>query len=372
MNNNMLEEELNSIQLEYNKVLKNAVNNIYVKDSEAVIDEILVFWERNKKILQNILHFLFPPYSAYVFTSATILDIDDGEHFPFVSLGKYHLWDDPIYKYVTMVRSNNINLDFEKKMKNQIIATLKDNMKIIKQAFGIIYILPFRLLNETNQFVYEAADQAFFSMFKENINKETYKNLSTIEEVKNVLSDGIAESIIFSEKEESDLSLINRFEAYRASAILPISKDATDAEVFYLTIFGYLAQAFDTLLLSVEYKLIPYIRFEVAFKYIFKISSNFGENEEVSSMLLKCAIAHVFYRNFDESKVHDVAFKSYYEAIKKYDLENKIFEELKKENLNFTNMKLKKLVEIIDNNFEKFVAGFFDEEKSTTDTFVVD
>ncbi|MGG4501643.1 hypothetical protein [Paenibacillus polymyxa] len=365
MVNNMLEKELNTIQLEYNKVLKNAVNNIYVKDSEAVIDEILVFWERNKKILQCILRFLFPPYSAYIFTSATILDVDDDEHFPFVSLGKYHLWDDPIYKYVTMVRSSNINLAFEKEMKNQIIATLKDNIKVTEEAAGIIYILPFRLLNETNPLVYEAADQAFLSMFKENMNKEIYKKLTTIEDIKNALLGGIAESIVFSEKEVNDSDFITRFKVYKASAVLPLSKDATDADVFYLTVFGYLAQAFDTLLLSAEYKLIPYVRFEVAFKYIFKISSNFGENEEVLNMLLKCAIAHVFYRNFNKSKVRDVVFKNYYEAVKRYDLENEILKELKKENLTLSNIKFNKMVEIVDSNFEKFIIEFFDGEKIT-------
>lgn len=362
VSNNMLETELYNIQFEYKKILKNALENIYQKDSEAVIDEIGVFWERNRKIIQCILRYLFPPYSAYVFTSATILDLDDYEHFPFITLGKFHLWDDPIYKYVTMLRNVDVNMDFDQMMKRQIISTIEDNIKIIDQASGIIHILPIRLFTEANQLIYKAANQAFFSMFKEDINQDTYNsNFKTIGDIKNGLSPGVDKSIIFSEGEDNTVSLENRFRNYKDSADLPLPKDATDADIFWFAIFSYLAQAFDTILLGVEHKLVPYIRFEVAFKYVLIISPNFRENNELLDMLFKCAIAHVLHHDFDKSKIYGIDFRDYYEAIRKYDIEHKIFTDLKQRNLTFSKISLKEVMTITNNNFEKFFTQYHEK-----------
>lgn len=362
MSNNMLEDELYRIQIEYKSILENALKNIHQKDSSAIIDEIGVFWERNKKIVQCILRYLFPAYDGYVFTSATILDLDDSEHYPFVSLGKFHFWDDPIYRYVTLIRNTEINKDFEQKMRDQIISTIRDNIKIVDQALGIIYILPIRLITEANQLAHKAATQAFFSMFKDELDIMTYKgNFKTIIDVKKGLSAGIEKNIILLDGEDATLDLETRFGNYKASTVLPLSSDATDAEIFWFSVYSYLLQAFDTILISLEHKLIPYIRYEVAFKYIVKISGNFGDNEELSDMVLKCIVAHLLHHNFDKQNIDGIDFREYYKAVQSYDIENKIFCDLKQKNLNLTNMSLGDLTTTIDNALESFFTWFNEE-----------
>jgi hypothetical protein len=175
MSNNMLIDELHRIQVEYRSVLENALINIYKKESSAIIDEIGVFWENNKKIVQCLLRYLFPPYEGYVFTSATILDLEDCEHYPFISLGKFHFWDDPIYRYVTMLQNTEINKDFDQKMRKQIISTIEDNIKIVDQASGIIYILPIRLVTGASQLAHKAANQAFLACLKMNLISQLIK-----------------------------------------------------------------------------------------------------------------------------------------------------------------------------------------------------
>ncbi|WP_194542591.1 hypothetical protein [Paenibacillus sp. JZ16] len=363
MNNNLLIDELNNIQVEYRTILINALKNISDNDADAVVDEIGVFWERNKKIVQCILRYLYQPYSAYVFTAATILDLGDYQHFPFVSLGKYHFWDDPIYKYITMLRKTDVNRDFNYKMKEQIESTIMDNIKIIDQAEGIIYILPIRLLTEDNSMIYKAADQAFFSMFKDSIDIELYKNkFETISDIKNGLLPGVDKSIFFLEDEDSGLDLETRFTDYKESTVLPLPSDATDAEVFWFVVYSYLAQAFDTILLSAEHRLVPYVRYKVTFKYILQISGNFVDHEEISNMLFKCVISHIVHYKFDKQKVYKIDIRDYYEAIRIYNFENLVFSELEqKGNGNpFSNLSVSEVNTIINRNFDSFFRWFHD------------
>ncbi|TJY39569.1 hypothetical protein E5161_18515 [Cohnella pontilimi] len=361
MSNNMLIDELHRIQIEYRSVLETALTNIYKKESSAIIDEIGVFWERNKKVVQCILRYLFPPFEGYVFTSATILDLDDSEHYPFISLGKFHFWDDPLYKYVTMLQNTEINKEFDQKMRIQIISTIGDNIKIVNQAFGIIYILPIRLITEANQLAHEAATKAFFSLFKDELDFTTYKNnFKTIIDVKKGLSVG-EKHIILLDGEDATLDLETRFRKYKETTVLPLSSDASDAEIFWFGVYSYLLQAFDTILVSLEHKLIPYIRYEVAFKYIVKISGNFGDNEELSDMLLKCIVAHLLHHNFDKQIIDDIDFREYYKAVQSYGIEKKIFGDIKQKNLGLSSMSLRDLTTIIDNTFESFFTRFHEE-----------
>ncbi|WP_378955751.1 hypothetical protein [Pelosinus sp. sgz500959] len=355
MGNDLLKDELKELQLAYKEILISASENIFKDGSAAVIDEINVFWHRNKKLVHCILKNLCDSYQAYVFTGATILDMADFEHYPFVTLGKYHFWDDPIYKYAALIGKTK-NASFDKKIREQIIATINDNIKILNEAADIIYILPIRLLSEVDaQMVHDAGIKAFLSLFKEKIDFEHYqKYFNTIEDIKNGLCPGVDKSLIFSSDDDNTLDLETRFNNYKKTNALPLPPTASDAEVFWFSIYANMRQAFDTILMCAEYQLIPYIRFDVAYTYILSLSVNFGDNKEIKDMIFKCAIAHVIYRTFDKEKVKNLDFREYYHSIQKYDLEHNLFLDLEDENITFSNPSIVKIVNIIEKNFESF------------------
>lgn len=354
MKSNLLKDELQKLQIEYRIVLESALENINQKDSKAVIDEINVFWFRNKKLVQCILNYLHEPYTAYVFTAATILDLDDYEHYPFVSLGKYHFWDDPIYRY-SEIATKIDNTSFGEQMLQQVILTIKDNINILDNARDIIYILPIRLLsNIDSDLIHRAAQQAFLSLFKNDLDFSFYrKNFKTISDIKKELASGIENSIIFSEDDNNSLDFETKFRIYKESTVLPLPANSTDAEIFWFGMYSYLAQAFDTILMCTEYQLIPYIRYEVAFKYILKLSGNFGKSQELKDMVFKCAIAHTLHHNFDKRKIHNIDFRKYYQEIQKYNFENQVFSDLQIEKISIDNPSLDKMVSIINKNLEK-------------------
>ncbi|WAT81443.1 hypothetical protein [Bacillus safensis] len=357
MRSDLLKDELQKLQIDYRIVLENALEKIYIKDSKAVVDEINIFWFKNKKLVECILNYLHEPYTAYVFTAATILDIENYEHYPFVSLGQYHFWDDPIYKY-SEIESNTDNISFGEQMRQQVISTIKDNIQILDNARNIIYILPIRLFtNYDANVIHRAAQQAFLSLFKNNLDFDTYRNnFKTISDIKKGLITGIESIIIFSEDDDLSLDFETRFKNYRATTIFPLSINSSDAEIFWFGVYGYLAQAFDIILMCLEYKLNPYIRFRVALQYIVNLSGNFGENQELKNLVFKCIIAHTLHYTFDKKRIYDGNLKKYYQEIQNYNFENQVFSDLQIEKISIDNPSLDKMISIINKNLEKVLT----------------
>ena len=344
----LLKEELKGLQIRYRDVLLSAKDNIFRTESIAVIDEINVFWRKNKKLVEFALRNFVRPYDAYTFTAATILDVEDFEHYPFVSLGKFHIWDDPIYKYANIVGKTS-NLNFNEKMKEQVIATITDNLKILEIAEEIIYILPIRYLSDTSQLVFKAAMQAFLSLFDRECSFDEYKKtFQSIEDVKSSLRSGIEQSIIFTEDEDTSVAFETRFAKYKDSTILPLSKDACDAEIFWFAIISYLSQAFDIILMCTEYQLNPYIRFDIAFKYMLILSSNFKDQKEIQNMIFKGAVAHILHRTFNKEKVKLLDFKKYYNIIQEADFEKRLFSQLELQGVTIDNPKVELISESIN------------------------
>lgn len=304
MKNDLLKAELKNLQQQYKNVLLAANENIFKTDSLAIIDEINVFWQQNKKLVQFILDHYIEPYSAYVFTAAGILDVEDSEHYPFVTLGQYHIWDDPIYKYANIVGKTN-NDHFDEKMKSQVTETITDNLKLMNIADNIIYILPIRYLSHNiTELPYKAGMQAFLSLFKKDFSIEEYKNtFNSITDIRAALRPNMERIIFFGETEDISVDFETRFYKYKNTTTLPLPKDATDAEVFLFSIFSYLTQAADILLMCTRYRLNPYIRFDVAFKYMLILSGNFRNHKEIEDMIFKSKIAHIMHRTFDKTRI---------------------------------------------------------------------
>ena len=359
MGNALLKDELKDLQAEYKKILERASREIFKDNSSAVIDEINLFWHRNKKLVRCILRNLCCPYHAYVFTGATILDMSDLEHFPFVTLGKYHFFDDPISKYATVVKKAKSSA-FTKQLQEQTVATIHDNIDILNQAEDIICILPIRLLSEVDeQLTHKAAMQAFFSLFKEKCNFKDYRRrFTTIEDIRNGLSPNAEKSIIFSQDDDNTLDLETRFKTYKETTTLPLPITATDADVFWLCMYSYFLQAFDIILMCTEYQLIPYVRFDVTFKYILGLSANLGDSQEIKDMIFKCAVAYVLYKTFDKENFIGLDFKEYYNSIQLYDFEGNLFSDLRREDITFSNPSVAMTTKIIERNFERFFSKF--------------
>ncbi|TEB05580.1 hypothetical protein Psch_02621 [Pelotomaculum schinkii] len=351
--------ELEELQKKYKDVLVKAKDSITQSRSSAAVDEIGVFWFENKKFVEFILAQYFAPYSTYVFTAVTMMDINDNEHYPFSVLGLHHVYDDPLYKYINI--ANQIeNPKFDEELQQHISNAIEDNIRIIDSCSGIISVLPVRYFaNQSSDLAYRAAKQAFFSMFSDKTDQKTYKdNYITIEDVVAGLAPHAKDTIIFDTYDEENLDLQSRFLKYKQNTVLPISKDMNDAQIFQFAMQGYFYQAFETLLMCAENRLIPYIRFDAAFHYMHMLSGNLGNSPESLDMIYKGIVAHVHHNIFDKERFTKLKFREYHTVMQESNYDARLFESLEKQGVNKRTPSVKAIAETSEAILESILLKY--------------
>jgi len=338
--------ELEELQKKYKDVLVKAKGNITKSRSSAAIDEIGVFWFENKKFIEFILTQYFAPYSTYVFTAVTMMDIDDNEHYPFSALGLHHVYDDPLYRYINIANRTQ-NPKFDEELQQHISNAIEDNIRIIDSCSSIISVLPVRYFaDQSSALAYKAAKQVFFSMFNEKTDQKIYRdNYITIEDVVAGLAPHAIDQMIFDTYDEANLDFQSRFFKYKQNTALPLPKGMNDAQIFQFAMQGYFSQAFETLLMCAENRLIPYIRFDATFHYMLMLSSNLGNSHESLDMIYKGIVAHVHHKSFDKERFTQLKFREYHTVIQEANYDARLFEALEKQDVDKRTPSVKAIAE---------------------------
>ena len=346
----ILKEQIDKLQEEYLAILKMASERINEDTYHAVVDEILVFWKKHKRVALSIATHYITPMRTLVFTGATFMDIDDLEHYPFLAIGEKHILDDPLCRYLEVV-DKITDKEAAQGFYEQALLTIKDNIKVIEQCHPHIIILPLRYLyGNDEEVISKGAMNAFLSMFNDNVKTlSDYRQLKTIDEIHDSLLPGIAENIVFDSGEDKSMSLIERFNAYLSNAkhVQHLKRDIN--QLFFMAVIGYLAQALNILIMCCSCQCIPYIRDEVAFKYLIKISSNFEEVPEIQEMVFKSSVAHVLYNSFDKNQYEKIDFNSFMVLGDKNKSKSKVFDVLEKQGMNIKTANLKSIIDVVEN-----------------------
>lgn len=357
MEKNFLMNKINNIQNEYLKMLMKIKDKIDTVDYIYIIDEINIFWYSYREAVTLYLSNITLQDKAYIFTGATYLDVDDFEHYPFVMMGDIHIVDDPLCKYSRIVPECK-SQDFLETLRNQIISSIDDNIKILSEYSFAILILPLHLLYDNDmKLISKAANDAFLSLFSiEDINMKLYfKNFSSIQDVIFALKPDMEKYIIFDEGEDFRKSLMERFEAFIDKTNVPVPRDKNDAFKFWMLVYGFIAQALDIMLCCSKFNLIPYLRYEVTFKYVTLLGENFSAVKGSRDILFKCKIAHVLYKIFDKEKIRDISFVQFLKGLNDYNFSKKVEEDLFKNNIDLENINIEKIIEVLDNNIEIYL-----------------
>lgn len=354
MEKNFLMNKINNIQNEYLKMLLKIKDKIDTVDYIYIIDEINIFWYSYRTTVTLYLSNITSQDKAYIFTGATYLDVDDFEHYPFVMMGDIHIVDDPLCKYSRIVPGCK-SQGFSETLRNQIISSIDDNIKILSEYSFAILILPLHLLYDTDmRLISKVANDAFLSLFSiEDINIDIYfKKFSSIQDVSSALKPDIEKYIIFDEGEDLRKSLMERFEAFIDKTNVPVPKDKDDAFKFWMLVYGFIVQALDIMLCCSKFNLIPYLRYGVTFRYVTLLGENFSAVKDSRDMLFKCKIAHVLYMIFDKEKIRDISFVQFFKGLNEYNFSKKVEADLCKNNINLDNINIEKTIEIFNNNIE--------------------
>lgn len=356
MTNDFLLTQIKKLQNEYYDFLTNALTNSAKEDFFLTLDEINLFWYSNREIVKLILNNISSEYECYIFTGASFLDIDDNEHFPFVAFGKIHIVDDPLHKFIE-VPQNIKDHAYKTRLKEQIVNTIKDNIQIIEKYVDAILIFPVTLLTDIgSEIIMNATERAFFSMFKDvTMTKERYfLEFKNIEDIISALDEDMLNTIIFDENDDLTINIGKRFRDFLAETN-PFGDQLNEAIIFISIVSGFFAQALNILLTCAQYNMIPYIRYNVIYRYTVLLGSNFAGNKHIDIILFKMSCAHLLYQNFDKRHIVNISFDDYLKRINSMGFNDAVFNRILENDLYLKKFSAKEISKIIQSELHRIL-----------------
>lgn len=318
--NDLLFEKICLIQAEYRLILEKIVDNVSPDDiSDAILDEINLFWTTRLDIVDLYLRNLTSTQDTYAFTGATFLDLEELEHYSLILLGDIQILDDQAYIYANVVAKVK-NSELTQRMRRQIINSIRSNLEILSNFNNNILVLPLRSSDfEHRELILKNMNHAFLELFKNppGSMEEYFETYTTIDDLCNGLRDYVPNVLILSDNDDISKPFEERLNIALKDKCLSLGIDESPAFKFRTIVTGYLGQALDIILSCDTYKIIPYIRYSVAFHYVLLLSKNFSEQWEIQPMFFKCCLARIIYQNFDVERFKDVDFNIYYTVVRK-------------------------------------------------------
>ncbi len=101
------------------------------------------------------------------------------------------------------------------------------------------------------------------------------------------------------------------------------------------------------LLKCTQYNMIPYLRYDVVFRYLMSLGTNFINNEKMQKVLLKSTCAHLLYKMFDKTMVENIDFMKFVSCVKQVGLTEQINSKINQKVLDIKNYSVKEIIEIL-------------------------
>lgn len=323
--------------------------------SWEALDEIIVFWLRRIEIVNLYLGAFFSSIESFAFTGSTFMDFEDGEHLPFLLMGKQHVFDDPLSRYAEFIRvvpeGNDATYIYE-----QICKTAEDNIKILEHLKGEILILPLRMLrnDEDNKLFFEMGERVFVSLF-DGINSfnEYFEKCTTLEDIISYGHTGFENVVMLYENDERSQPFKERFEIAISNNHYVIDPNKSDAFNFFVLVYGNIQQAISILYMSLEYGFIPYVRYSLIMNYLLLLGHNLKHMDQVSSFCYMLCIASTVHKNIDKNKLRVIPLNIYSKLVKEYDFRYKLFYALSQHGINEENYPLEAVLPVVKEEFNK-------------------
>lgn len=357
--NDIVKTELISIQNEYLELLKKVKSNLDA-NWEVVIDEVNLFWFRKKRFITFVMENYITPYNTYLFTAATFLDYNDKEHFPLVVCDGMCIVDDIICTYGNLIGKID-DIKFNNTIKNQLTLGIDDNISILEKCGSRIYILPIRFLfSEDDEVVSVGADGAFLSLFNEHFdNMQDYlQKVISFEDLDMVLKPNLKKSILLYKNDNVNLAFQDRINNYIKEADNGMDlKNKPMSFIFISAVYGSIAQALNVILLSTRFRVIPYLRYNVAFYYFTYFIQNpyISKIENMEEICLKAKACYLIYKNFDKDALAYSDFDKFAVIVREKKLYEKILDKIKKCG---NNLKIKQLAEYTAKELNSIISEF--------------
>jgi len=333
-------------------------DEINQKQIAMVIDEIQCFWLDKKDILTFELKNLTSKRECFMLCGAIYLDIKDNEHYIFKALGEEHIISDPLLKLENFFRVPN--KIFNKESFEIFRRAYSDILAILSNYQNIFYILPIRQIAISNEREHIRSLQEFYLRFINSVFNEEFKDFvdffekySTYDEIEKNMPLFFKTCLTFDEYNDETFPLKERVERYinSNSIMIPLTKDKSESEKFILALQNCIMQIIDILLIASITNITPYIRFKPTFHYLTIVMNTFIENNNLRKMIEKIIVFYIFNKIVNKESLIEIDFQRFANITQKNNFLKIILEEMKKNKIDVFKTGVKKISEIIEENF---------------------
>lgn len=330
MKSDFLNCSLMEMQSEYALLLRKLFPEGATCYSNAMLDEINLFWLRKIDLVKTYLHYEFSKNNGYVFTASTYMDFDDLEHYPFLLLGTEHVLNDPLSRYA-IVEVGNKDRVIPITLQKEIVRTARDNIKIIEKGFGRIFVLPLRLLHQDDSVdVFKVAESVFASLFSDiNTIDEFFEKCKSINEITDHMKCGIEGRLLLSSSDDITLPFAERFKLARLETEKVMDPNQSDAFCFYTMVFGRIVQAMDVIMSCLEFECVPFIRDHVALSYVLSLIDGITDTPELQMIRYKMCISNLVYQLCDKETLNQNGYESFLQVVGSMHFDDMLFSTLK-------------------------------------------
>lgn len=333
------------------------------KDVAMMLDEIKCFWLERLEAIEFELEELADKHSCFLLCGAIYLCIPDYEHYYYKSLGDYHLLFDPLLKMESFFRAPKDRMDSKETMK-LFQEVYNDTIEVLQKYKNHFLILPIREIavkDESEHLdILEKASISFISSllnkdFKNN--EELFSTYQSFEEIENDIDCDIRGHLIFNEIDSTDMSLREKIERYhkRQRNLAALTRGMTESQIFYLSIFTFISQIIDVLLICTYLRVCPYIRFDVSFHYLILVMSNFHENSNLKEMLEKAIVFYIQRKAIEVERFANVKFDDFCKRLENKSLLDVIMNKIHTQGIDIVKGGFEQVDAIISKEFDAII-----------------
>lgn len=357
-------QHIQQSQLEYQQLIAEFTHRCNVDELTwqqiaFFLDEVIYFWLTRLDIIDVELEALTENNTCFLLCGAVFLNVSDNEHYYFKSLGDYHILPDPFLQMEHFFRSPETSFD-SSEMIGYFQRVLHDTQEVLSKYQDAFFILPVRLLAIENINEHKELLNKFFLNFLSSIfdkeyadQEQFFEDYKSFEDIENSLNTYVRQKLIFNAPSEGDLSLRQKIELHNQSqpSYKYLLSGRSDAEVFLVTLFSYLSQVSDTLLVCSIQRFNPYIRYEITFHYLLLVMYTFIDDENLRNMIEKAIIFYIFRRAMDGVFDQCESFKNYCSNVAKKKALPKIIGKMREQGIDIFHSSVREIAAIIEKIF---------------------
>ena len=351
--------ELKAIQRQYADLITSfdfsQVDDSFYYKAVDLIEKCEQFWTRKSEQLSIILNDLTSCSRCYVLEGAVYLDVKNQGQYEFVTLGDYHFLNDPFVKMRHFFGLGKSAVTDH--CREYFIDAYNDTVSILKDYSEHLFFISLKVLC-ARQFDEDIAvgEKVYWDIISDALGKD-YRSLEdlctdyhTIDDIENAMRPEVNKHFIFSDRNDSNLSLKERVEKYcKLSQSMIVFGEQTEIQKFFYSTKSLVEQAVHISLNCLQFNLHPFVRYEVAFHYLVLLLNCFSDEKSVENYLLDVIISYLISAYVIGDEIDSISFVDYYSRCKNGKLTNKLLSAIDVSDLGLSSLNLRKVMDDISN-----------------------